>query len=116
LCAGPGMFGENDVGGDLQVEADPGGGEGGDRDGDVGVVGEVVDGLLTHSVGLVAADGDRPKTRLGEVGLGSIHDVNVFGEEDDFADGSGELRGVVGGEHGFGGSDLAHHGEDVVAG
>src|SRR5690606_21296108 len=27
LCAGPGKFGENDVGGDLQVEADPGGGE-----------------------------------------------------------------------------------------
>ena len=52
----------------------------------------------------------------GEELLGGVHDVEVLGEEDDLAGAAGQLDGVVGGELGLGLADLAHHGEDVVAG
>ena len=66
--------------------------------------------------GLVAADRRGADAAPGEDLLGGVHDVEVLGEEDDLAGAAGQLDGVVGGELGLGLADLAHHGEDVVAG
>ena len=63
LGRGPGQLGQHDVGGDLEVEPDAGGGQGADDDGDVGVVDEGVDVGLAHLGGLVAADRGVPDAR-----------------------------------------------------
>ena len=51
LGVGPRELGEHDVGGDLEVDADAGGGQRADDDGDVGVVDEGVDVLLAAPSG-----------------------------------------------------------------
>ena len=48
--------------------------------------------------------------------LGLIHHVDVLGEEDHLAHRAGQLGGVLGGEAGLGLTDLADHGEHVLAG
>ena len=116
LGVGPGQLGEHDVGGDLQVDAHAGRGQGADDDVDVVVVDERVDVLLPHAGGLVAADRAVADAPLGEGLLGRVHHVDVLGEEDDLAGAAGQLRGVVGGEAGLGLADAPHHGEHVLAG
>ena len=71
---------------------------------------------LARGAGLVAADRRGADAPPGEDLLGGVHDVEVLGEEDDLAGAAGQLDGVVGGELGLRLADLAHHGEDVVAG
>ena len=115
LSRGPAQLRQNDVGGGLQVDPHAGRGERGDHDRYLGVGVERADLALAEGSGLVTADGDRLETALGERLLRDIHHVDVLREEHDLAHGAGQLRGVVGREHGLRLADLAHHGEDVVA-
>src|SRR5699024_10739289 len=107
-------FREDDVRGGVEIETDPGCGEGTHGDGDFRVARERVDRLLARAGRLLPADRDAPEPGVGEVRLGGVHHGDVFGEEDDLADGADQLHGVVRGERRLGLPDLADHRERVL--